>query len=82
MSIGAILIVGSIISFIVTFAFTIKITDLDFRIDRLEIKAVESKEKIAKLNNLKQELNKLEDELTYLKSELYDLTNKTKGDRK
>ena len=46
MNIGAILIVGSIIMFIVTFAFVIKITDLDFKIDNIESKLYDLEKKI------------------------------------
>lgn len=46
MNIGAILAVGSIISFIVTIAFVIKITDLDFKIDNLKSKLYELEKKI------------------------------------
>lgn len=46
MNIGAILVVGSIISFIVTFAFIIKITDLEFKIDDLKSKLYELEKKI------------------------------------
>ena len=46
MNIGAILIVGSIIAYIITFAFVIKITDLDFKIDDLKSKLYDLENKI------------------------------------
>ena len=46
MNIGALLITGSIIAWVITFIFTIKITDLEFKIDRLKSQLYDLENKI------------------------------------